>query len=151
MKTVKGDLVKLALDGEFDVIIHGCNCHHIMGAGIALEIKNTFPEAWKADLATINGDNLKLGTISQSTTLEDSGKLLTIVNAYTQYGVGGNKPFNPEALVLALRQVRAFHHDKRIGFPAIGSGLGGGDWNEIFPIFESVLVGLDCTYVEYNK
>lgn len=26
MKIIKGDLIKLALDGKFDVIIHGCNC-----------------------------------------------------------------------------------------------------------------------------
>ena len=54
MKTVRGDLLKLALDGHFDVIVHGCNCQCVMGAGIALSIKNAFPEAFAADLATAN-------------------------------------------------------------------------------------------------
>ena len=35
MKTITGDLIKLAQDGVFDVIIHGCNCQNTMGAGIA--------------------------------------------------------------------------------------------------------------------
>ena len=39
MKIIKGDLIKLALQGEFDVIVHGCNCFCTMGAGIAKSIK----------------------------------------------------------------------------------------------------------------
>jgi O-acetyl-ADP-ribose deacetylase (regulator of RNase III) len=52
MKVVTGDLLKLALEGHFDVIVHGCNCQCAMGAGIALSIKNQFPEAYEADLRT---------------------------------------------------------------------------------------------------
>ena len=32
---VDGDLIKLAKQGRFDVIVHGCNCFCQMGAGIA--------------------------------------------------------------------------------------------------------------------
>ena len=64
MKTIKGDLVKLAIKGEFDLIIHGCNCFCTMGAGIAKTIKQKFPEAYEADLKTEKGDKAKLGTIS---------------------------------------------------------------------------------------
>ena len=42
MKTVKGDLIHLALAGEFDVIVHGCNCYCTMGVGIAKTIKQKF-------------------------------------------------------------------------------------------------------------
>lgn len=37
-----GDLISLALSGEFDVIAHGCNCFCNMGAGIAVSMRNTF-------------------------------------------------------------------------------------------------------------
>ncbi|TGR89566.1 phosphatase, partial [Mesorhizobium sp. M2E.F.Ca.ET.209.01.1.1] len=26
MRTIRGDLLQLALDGAFDAIVHGCNC-----------------------------------------------------------------------------------------------------------------------------
>ncbi|MGJ4995019.1 hypothetical protein ACQR0Z_11425 [Bradyrhizobium sp. HKCCYLS3077] len=52
MKIIKGDLIKLALDGHIDVIVHGCNCQCTMGAGIAKSIKDIFPEAYAADLST---------------------------------------------------------------------------------------------------
>lgn len=50
MKTVHGNLIKMALEGKFDVIIHGCNCFNTFGAGIALQIKRIFPDAYEADL-----------------------------------------------------------------------------------------------------
>jgi len=56
MKTIKGDLIALALSGKFDVIVHGSNCFCTMGAGIAKTIKETFPAAYRADLATKKGD-----------------------------------------------------------------------------------------------
>ena len=64
MKKITGDLIKLALEGEFDVIVHGCNCFCTMGAGIAKTIKQKFPAAYEADLQTVNGDKSKLGQIS---------------------------------------------------------------------------------------
>ena len=49
MKKVYGDLIEMAEHGDFDVIVHGCNCFCTMGAGIALQIKHHFPEAYYAD------------------------------------------------------------------------------------------------------
>ena len=36
IKYIKGDLIKLAQKGKFDIIAHGCNCFCTMGAGIAI-------------------------------------------------------------------------------------------------------------------
>ena len=49
MKTIKGDLISLASSGEFSAIIHGCNTRGVMGAGIARQIAQRWPEAEKAD------------------------------------------------------------------------------------------------------
>lgn len=35
----QGDLIERAENGDFDVIIQGCNCFHTMGAGIAKSIR----------------------------------------------------------------------------------------------------------------
>lgn len=80
VKTVTGNLIQLAQQGRFDVIIHGCNCMHTMGAGIALQIKRTFPDAYNADLQTPLGAS-KLGTISFAQIPMTS---LCVVNGYTQ-------------------------------------------------------------------
>jgi len=84
MNKIQGDLIRLALNGDFDVIIHGCNCFCTMGAGIALTIKKVFPEAYKTDLTTKKGSWKKLGTYSV-TKVERHGHQIIIVNAYTQF------------------------------------------------------------------
>ena len=43
---IKGDLIKLAQAGEFDVIVQGCNCFNTMGSGLAKQIKAEIPEAY---------------------------------------------------------------------------------------------------------
>ena len=84
MKIVKGDLIKRALRNEFDLIIHGCNCYCTMGKGIAKTIKENFPSAYQADLATNKGDKTKLGSFSYAK-VEVNRKELVVVNTYTQY------------------------------------------------------------------
>src|SRR5436309_9636698 len=88
MNIVTGDLLRLALDGRFDVIVHGCNCQCAMGKGIALSIKNQFPEAYEADLKTIKGDRSKLGTLTVAR-IERPPASFDIVNAYTQFHYRG--------------------------------------------------------------
>jgi len=52
---MEGDLLELAAEGEFDVIVHVCNCQCQMGKGIALTIKNNYPEAYAADCKNRKG------------------------------------------------------------------------------------------------
>jgi O-acetyl-ADP-ribose deacetylase (regulator of RNase III) len=150
MKTVKGDLIKLALEGDFDVIIHGCNCQCVMGAGIAKSIKNIFPEAYKADSETDKGDRTKLGNITFAT-VDRNGKKLTIVNGYTQFHWRGSGVLvDYDAIRSVMRVVKSLFHGKRIGYPRIGAGLAKGDWDKISKIIDQELDGEDHTLVEYS-
>jgi O-acetyl-ADP-ribose deacetylase (regulator of RNase III) len=121
------------LEGGDDVIVHGCNCFHKMGAGIALQIARAYPGAYLADRQTCFKDKNKLGTYSKWTgkNIHFSEKEITIVNAYTQfyYGIKGNKiPFDYNALSKVLPIIRGSFKDKSICFPKIGCGLAGADW-----------------------
>jgi O-acetyl-ADP-ribose deacetylase (regulator of RNase III) len=150
MNVVEGDLIKLALNGSFDVIVHGANCQCTMGAGIAKAIKSEFPEAFQADLRTTKGDSSKLGTISTAEVVR-SGRALTIVNAYTQLNYRGPKVrVDYDAIRDAMREVRRRFGEKRIGYPRIGAGLGGGDWDRISSIIDAELAGTDHTLVEFR-
>jgi O-acetyl-ADP-ribose deacetylase (regulator of RNase III) len=149
MNVVHGDLIKLALGGEFDVIIHGCNCQRAMGAGIAKSIKKAFPEAYEADLETSKGDRKKMGTISTASVKRNNHDI-TIVNGYTQYHWRGSGVLvDYEALRSVMREVKARFSGKRLGYPKIGAGLAGGDWKVISQIIDQELKGEDHTLVEY--
>lgn len=151
MKQVKGDLIKLAEAGEFDAIIHGCNCFCNMGAGIAKTIKQKYPNAYTADLSTRKGDESKLGTYSFS----DEGKFV-ILNAYTQYNWGGRKGTvnaDYKAIRSVFRSIRNTFSGSslRVGYPMIGAGLAGGDWDIISNIIDQELKVLDHTLVIWDK
>jgi O-acetyl-ADP-ribose deacetylase (regulator of RNase III) len=155
MEYVKGDLVAMAKEGNFQVIVHGCNCHNTMGKGIAKSIRKEWPEAYKADCATKCGDKSKLGTFSFSTPL---GMGMHIINAYTQFNYwseGGGKEdlFEYEALSSILKELKKQLGGQglKFGLPKIGAGLAGGDWVRIEGIIESELKGEDVTIVEYSK
>ena len=143
MKTIVGNLITLAQQGQFDVIVHGCNCMCGMGAGIAKSIKEAFPEAYEADLKTIAGDRTKLGTCS----FAKVGNL-SVINAYTQYdwqGDGVLADYN--AIRSCFRWVKTNFSGQRIGIPMIGAGLAGGDWRVISQIIDEELAGEDLTLV----
>ena len=145
MKTRIGNLIQMANSSQIDVLVHGCNCFHLMGAGIAKQVAYYFPIAEIQDKKTRYGDPLKVGTYSHCLQLNNTGKWLTVVNAYTQYHIG------PDARLKAIESSfsligQHFGH-LRIGYPKIGCGIGGLDWKEVEPIIEYALKGLDHTLV----
>lgn len=149
MDVVRGDLVRLALDGVFDVVVHGCNCQCVMGAGVAKAIRTAFPAAFDADRATAKGDRRKLGTFS-SALVVSGGRSITVVNAYTQFHWRGRKPLaDYEAIRRVFGLVRSAFSGQRIGYPKIGAGLAGGDWSTIAAIIDDALAGEDHKLVEY--
>jgi len=159
MKTVKGDLLKLAEDGEFDIIIHGCNCFHVMKNGIAGQIFKKYPKVSEDDkYYTILGDKEKLGQHIK-TNVEYKNPIenikFIIISAYTQY------TYNREAVVADYNAIEYFFKElndlykkcdpsHRIGIPRIGAGLAGGNWAIIKHIIELSAPNLDITLVEYT-
>lgn len=166
---VDGDLIKLALNGEFDVVAHGCNCHSTMGAGIAPQMARAFGcDRFKMEL--VGSDVNKLGNIDYKTfvlgentvwSLEHSKNNreepeVTVVNAYTQFNYGRNhadgdsKPLSYEALTLCMKKMNTIFAGKHIGLPKIGAGLAGGDWPTIEKIIYRELVDCKVTIVNYK-
>ena len=149
MKVREGDLIQLAIKGYFDVIVHGCNCQCKMGAGIAKAIKEAFPEAYEKDLTTIKGSVEKLGSISWVEVNRDELKII-VVNGYTQLDwKGKGVKLDYDAIRIVMKNVRQCFSGKRIGYPLIGAGLAGGDWNKIAKIIDEELSGEDHTLVKF--
>lgn len=167
-----GDLIKLAKEGEFDVITHGCNCFCTMGAGIAVPMKEAFfCDAFKMEDEKYKGDINKLGTIDYEC-ITDNGDylristpndlyvediLVTVVNSYTQYHYGRNHldgvntPVDYDAIRLCMRKINHIFKGKKIGLPLIGAGLAGGKWSVIEAIIENELKDMDVWVIKYKE
>jgi O-acetyl-ADP-ribose deacetylase (regulator of RNase III) len=50
----------------------------------------------------------------------------------------------------AFRQIKKRFSGKRIGYPKIGAGFGGGDWERIAAIIDQELKGEDHTLVVFR-
>lgn len=135
---VDGNLLDLAESGEFDVIVHGCNCFNTMGSGIAAQIKKRYPNVHRVDAETECGSIQKLGTYTQDRVLTLFHEF-TVINAYTQYGVSRNEDvFEYASFDVILRKLaHTYNQDQRFGFPRIGQGLAGGDATRIMQSIEN--------------
>lgn len=167
---VDGDLIKLALAGEFDVVAQGCNAFCTMGAGISVPMKEAFgTDKFPMELIG-RGDYNKLGQINYEPFVLDDGKAypfdnvrddvvkpdLYVVNCYTQYNYGRNHadgdimPLDFAALTLCLTKINHIFKGKHIGLPVIGGGLGGGNPLLIKKIFQELLKDCFVTVVNYK-
>lgn len=144
MKYVEGNLITMANNDEFDIIIHGCNCFNSMGGGIAAQIAKHFPDAEFIDKCTPQCNIKKLGKISWCV-VDD----VIVVNGYTQFSPGAD--YNYDAIRSVFREVKIMFGWKnyRFGIPKIGAGIAGGDWDVISDIIDEEMKGEDLTTVIY--
>jgi O-acetyl-ADP-ribose deacetylase (regulator of RNase III) len=159
LKHTKGNLIDLAEQGEFDVVVHGANCQNVFGSGIAKEIRERYPQAYEADtLATQQWQNpvAKLGNFSTYATIVNDHPFI-IVNAYTQVNFmpRGIDHFEYESFYLILKKLEVLGPKVRFGLPYVGMGLAGGDKDRIIPMIEDFAVRVTAnngsvTLVEFS-
>ncbi|MCW8877010.1 MAG: macro domain-containing protein [Kangiellaceae bacterium] len=147
-KVIKGDLIAMAESGHFDVIVHGCNCLCSMGNGIARTIRDKYPQVYSADKKTEKGDRSKLGNYSSS--LIEGNTNFVVINAYTQFDYSRTRVcVDYEAVRSVFRKIKKDFSGMRIGYPLIGAGLAGGNWNVLEKIIKEELEGENHTLVKF--
>lgn len=121
----------------------------LWGAGIAKQIKDTWPLVYATDKETAKNDFNKLGTYS--ITFSDYGSKLFVMNMYTQFNPG--KDLNYSALDLCLKKLQFISAGLKVGLPLIGGGIAGGDKKTIIDMmmkYSRNYAEFDWTLVEYD-
>lgn len=138
IQTVYGDVLAV----ERGIILHGCNAQGVMGSGIARQVKEQFPGAYKLYKYTEDLTGLKLGEI-QVYQVKQSQKY--IVNCITQNLYGEyQRQVDYEAVAKCMEnlvnRIRVTEFEiPPICFPQIGAGLGGGNWKIISTIIDEII------------
>ena len=126
---------------DVGIVAHGVNCQRVMGSGVALAIRNRWPEVYDSYRKNLAGEQV-LGT-AQFVQID---QLLYVANCYTQlnYGRTGGPYADLYAIKRSLDATFAFAARKQLPvfMPRIGCGLGGLRWDEV----ESVIVELEGKY-----
>lgn len=138
IKTVHGDVLAV----ERGIILHGCNAQGVMGSGIARQVKEQFPGAYKIYKDIEEEHGLALGSVIWKATDNTHNKW--IGNCITQLFYGtGKRHIEYEAVAKCMENVVDFMEgmkfDLPICFPQIGAGLGGGNWKIISTIIDEII------------
>jgi O-acetyl-ADP-ribose deacetylase (regulator of RNase III) len=128
-------------------IVHGCNAQGVMGSGVALGIKQTYPKAYESYAIEYNNRGLKLGVAYPHRESDD----LFIWNAITQEGYGApTRNTSYDAIQTCFEQInryikeggidnKKFTQPAEIHIPLIGAARGGGNWEIIREIIEQTV------------
>lgn len=158
MKKVKGDLLSL----QEGILVHGCNALGVMGAGVALLIRNKYPDVFRTysdyhaeaglrlgEIITVGSSKAPIMTqpLAYGQVHSLSAQLperLIVVNAITQESVAraaGELVVSYDSIFACFAQVRLLARTTGLGvhFPLIGCGLAGGDWEVVEPLIEAAL------------
>jgi len=143
MKTIKADILSNIDPNKLTIILHGCNCFHTMGAGIAKYLANKFPEVLQADQTTVKGGTGKLGSFSIATINPN----LFVVNCYTQHywGACARLEYIENCLATFIRYGGSKLPQADIRLPMIGCGFGGLKWDDVEPICSHYFFNLPAT------
>ena len=121
---LKGNAIKLARSQPNAAFAHGCNCFNTMGKGMAVEVRTTCPDMYKADLQTRKGDRNKLGTFTMAKIGEENQWGF---NLYSQFTYWDTKDmFSPKDFKAGIASI--IKHCtatgiKHLYLPYIGCGL----------------------------
>lgn len=180
LKIIDGNLIALALEGQFDAIGHGVNCFCRQKSGIAKQMVETFgtnddQDYWLERPERI-GDKSKLGQIEGfprplwklfDPTLKPrypgvgvNVPTVEVYNCYTQFhfGYDGKRYLSYKALAQCMekldKEVREMvypEYTPEIGLPWIGCGLAGGDRERVKEIIEQNIKLCNVTIVNYKR
>ena len=152
-----------------NAIAHSCNTRNIMGAGIAKQIKNRYPQAYEADTKAYNTEYDKNGQyvhwLGKFSKAEINSKFLPdnkgyIYNMYTQASVGEGRQVSYEVFWQALKRVEQdllMMDDGNLpvlGLPyQISCGLAGGSWGIIKAIIDDIFLDsrIKCYIVRFSQ
>lgn len=148
MKHMVGDIL---LNVNRGIIVHGCNAQGVMGGGIAAQIKQKYPTAFKEYFNMLkkheeHGCKDCLGSVNISKIPNTND--FYIANAITQEYYGTDmRHVNYEAIAKAFENISDFAMSENlpIHYPMIGAGLAGGNWTIISTIINETLIGCDHT------
>lgn len=137
--------------------VHQVNCKGAMGAGIARQVKENYPNVYEAYKKTCDKMKDNSSTLLGMVQIVDTGKGFSIVNLFGQddFKGYGNRCTNYEAFYTCLEKIKIHITErnlpKEIAFPCrIASALAGGDWNVILAMIKSVFEPTDIKVVIYD-
>lgn len=160
MKEIEGNIITLAKSGEYDVVIHGCNCFSAMGSGLAPQMAEAFgADKFRMELPEWPDNEIlstrynKMGCIDWERVVitddeEAVRSTIAVVNCYSQYKPGRNGDYL--ALTMCFRKLNVTFKGLKLLMPEIGCGIAGLDLDVVKNLATKYMPDLDLTLVHFK-
>lgn len=122
-----GDILK----ENAEALVNTVNCVGVMGRGIALQFKNTFPDNFKEYAIACKKKEVQPGKMLVHTTGRTHNHKYIINFPTKRHWRGKSRMEDIESGLKALVETVHEHNISSIAIPPLGSGLGGLDWKEV--------------------
>lgn len=130
------------LDDDAEALVNPVNCVGVMGAGLAKQFKERFPDNFRKYLEACETGAVKLGSVYVT---EEDGPLsrIYIVNFPTKRHWKDRSHLAWIACgLMDLRRTCGDLGIRSLAIPQVGCGLGGLDWADVLPLVEAAFYGL---------
>jgi O-acetyl-ADP-ribose deacetylase (regulator of RNase III) len=135
------------LGENVEAVVNTVNCVGVMGRGIALQFKKTYPDNFKVYAAACKRKEVQPGQMF----VFETGQLMNpryIINFPTKrHWRGKSRMEDIESGLVALAEEVRARGIRSIAVPPLGAGLGGLDWSQVRGRIEAALCGLEDVQV----
>jgi len=139
------------LESGAQALVNTVNTMGVMGKGIALQFKNTFPVNYKRYVKACQNKEVKIGKlfITEEETLLTGKKLIINFPTKTSWHLPSEYDYIEAGMKELVRVIRE-REIKSIAIPPLGAGNGGLDWDKVKSILHHYLSGLECEIYIYE-
>ena len=134
----KGNL----LEDEAEALVNAVNTVGVMGAGIAKQFKEKFPEMFDKYKKACQQGEVKLGKMHVVPVETEVGKKYIVNFPTLEHWTDKSKLSDIEAGLEDLVRVVKEKEIKSIAIPPLGCGVGGLQWEDVRKLIEEAFAGL---------
>ncbi len=138
IKLVAGNL----LEAEVEALVNTVNTVGVMGKGIALQFKRSFPDNFRAYERACKNGEVKLGRMFVQANPALHGPRYIINFPTKSHWKGSSKLEDIRTGLRSLVETIKQYGIKSIAVPPVGCGLGGLSWSDVRPLIEEALAPL---------
>lgn len=139
------------LDSKAEALVNTVNTIGVMGKGIALQFKNSFPNNYKMYSNACKNKEVKVGKllVTEDEALLSGKKIIINFPTKTTWRLPSEYRYIEEGLAELLKVIEE-RKIKSIAIPPLGAGNGGLNWNKVKQILDKYLSDVDCDIYIYE-
>lgn len=139
------------LESNAEALVNTVNTVGVMGKGIALQFKNTFPNNFRVYQKACKNNEIQVGKllITEEESLLLGNKIIVNFPTKTNWRLPSEFSYIEKGLIELVNEIKT-RKIKSIAIPPLGAGNGGLDWNKVKLILEKYLKDVDCEVYIYE-